>query len=369
MDDISNEHSSNCNATIPTTTIHNKITTDPSITESSSINNQIPCTYSDCDNVFSTKYNLNRHLRTIHNEKPYKCDKCSAVFAYRKDVMQHCRVIHNKRINIDDLKLKLVKCPQCDFSSVITRNICYHIKNKHPYLATILIERGILKSCVICPWLYHCSQSHVCFDNNNKDNESVKLKYSKEPPTASTMKPIDKSQIGIIVNNAQSQDKDPIVTYKCTYIQCDRSFNKLSYLIQHIRSYHKGKPYKCNQCGSTFAYNKKLQTHRLQCKLYCICNKPKGNDMITCVHCKKMYHCNCIGISMTDVLHVQSYKCDECKQQEYCICKRPDDGSCMVQCNGCANWFHHYCIYLTVDDIKTLDEYNCDTCVWNAGFF
>ena len=354
------------NHDITDTVTKNTINESDIITENHDITTSngfyIKCTHSDCNETFRSKQGLNRHLRIIHKGKPFKCMKCSARFEYGKDLTQHDKIIHKKRLNFDVLKAKLKQCPQCEFKSVITRDICYHIKRKHPYLLTVLIEKEVLKICEKCPWIYHCSEKHVCFKNSN-NRSSI---YDSN----SNSNPVNNIQLPISHNDSTSRriEKQPI-KYPCTFSECGKSFNKSAYLIKHIRDYHKAKPYKCEYCDLSFAYKKEMRSHRIHCKLYCICRKPKRKYMIECSYCKELFHAECIGLSKQEAIAKTAYKCNACTKRKYCICKKPDDGTYMVQCNSCADWFHHTCIHLTIEDIDTLDEYNCDKCVNQAGFF
>ena len=49
--------------------------------------------------------------------------------------------------------------------------------------------------------------------------------------------------------------------FKCYYNGCGRDYTTQAYLFDHIRQTHKGKPYKCDECGRRFARKKDIEAH------------------------------------------------------------------------------------------------------------
>ena len=335
------------------------------------------CTYSKCMLIFASKTALNNHIRSAHRGKPYQCKNCKAKFNYHKELKQHINVIHKKKYDINSLKIELKKCPQCHYQSVIPRNVCYHIKNKHPGLLKIFIKQNIIKVCSICNWYYHCKETHNCRSFEDKSVNEESEHHLQADPLLDRTNYIRYSMISSS-HEASDNDEDTSVsllnqvsniTYECPKDNCHATFIKSYLLNQHIRCRHKGKPYNCENCHMLFAYNKQLQLHRLTCKVYCICKRPKHINMIKCIYCGELYHYQCVGINTTQALEIHDYKCSFCKAKKYCICNKADDGTLMVQCDSCNDWFHHKCINLSIADIEKLKEYVCNQCVRNSGLF
>jgi len=53
---------------------------------------------------------------------------------------------------------------------------------------------------------------------------------------------------------------------------------------------------------------------------------------------------------------------DDDEEQEYCVCRRGNDGSPMICCSHCDEWFHFKCIGLNKRAADRLDEYICQGC-------
>lgn len=63
----------------------------------------------------------------------------------------------------------------------------------------------------------------------------------------------------------------------------------------------------------------------------------------------------------------------ESSQEEYCVCKGPDDGSWMVECSKCFGWFHGDCVGIEEDQVEDRSIFICPHCsqtntaqVWNG---
>jgi hypothetical protein len=51
------------------------------------------CMYANCDNEYSTKYNLQRHVESVHmHVKRYPCKICSVLFSSRQSLKEHLHV-------------------------------------------------------------------------------------------------------------------------------------------------------------------------------------------------------------------------------------------------------------------------------------
>lgn len=85
----------------------------------------------DCDKLFSTQFNLNKHLRNVHNkpsrcieyrsETKYICVECSLFFKFNRDLRSHLEQKHNFENNIEFLQFKNVDGEYKIYSIIVFR--------------------------------------------------------------------------------------------------------------------------------------------------------------------------------------------------------------------------------------------------------
>ena len=63
-------------------------------------------------------------------------------------------------------------------------------------------------------------------------------------------------------NTNNSNSNSGLRPFKCYYQNCDRDYTTQAYLFDHIRQTHKGKPYKCEDCGRRFSRKKDIEAHQ-----------------------------------------------------------------------------------------------------------
>lgn len=49
-------------------------------------------------------------------------------------------------------------------------------------------------------------------------------------------------------------------------------------------------------------------------------------------------------------------------REEFCTCRKPDDGRPMIMCEKCQEWFHHACVNLTREEESCIERYFCQSC-------
>lgn len=109
----------------------------------------------ECGLKFSTKSNLNRHVRTVHSNNAesgngdFCCDRCGHLYS-RKDNLNH----HIK--NVHDTSDQVIKCHVCSKICASHDSLRHHIKTVHKADSSIPVFNNInhqynkKKGVVIC---------------------------------------------------------------------------------------------------------------------------------------------------------------------------------------------------------------------------
>ena len=50
------------------------------------------------------------------------------------------------------------------------------------------------------------------------------------------------------------------------------------------------------------------------------------------------------------------------KEEVFCTCRQPDDGSLMIQCDHCDVWYHGRCVEVTPGEAAEIGRYYCPPC-------
>jgi len=160
-----------------------------------------------CGVGFSTRSNLNKHVRTVHatTTQLFGCSMCEATFTQRCSLVKHVRVLHENR--------KEHTCPHCDATFGQRGDLKVHIQGKH------LKERPF--ECA------HCEQKFSTRSNMLKHVRTVHEKRR---------------------------------TYTCT--QCSLSFGQSADLKKHVLGVHeKIRAFKCAHCKAAFSQRSDLKKH------------------------------------------------------------------------------------------------------------
>lgn len=62
------------------------------------------CTFSGCSRSYSTKKNLNQHIKRSHVGEKFKCKQCDKVLETKYSVQRHVLASHKKECNEDDIQ-------------------------------------------------------------------------------------------------------------------------------------------------------------------------------------------------------------------------------------------------------------------------
>jgi hypothetical protein len=97
------------------------------------------CNY--CSKCFSTKFNLNKHLKNVHNvqwnaeiEKAYTCAYCNKKYNYRRTLIEHMQRKH--AILVGTLKINKsnranIKCCTCGVGFINMKSLRHHLSIAH----------------------------------------------------------------------------------------------------------------------------------------------------------------------------------------------------------------------------------------------
>merc|ERR1719462_336980 len=82
-----------------------------------------PCSF--CDQTFTSKYNMQRHVKNVHGEKKskHKCTLCEATFNQKSNIKRHMAVVHDG--------VKPFECQFCDSSFGVKGLLIKHIETVH----------------------------------------------------------------------------------------------------------------------------------------------------------------------------------------------------------------------------------------------
>ncbi|KAJ9581726.1 hypothetical protein L9F63_023093 [Diploptera punctata] len=211
----------------------------------------------NCNNSFTCKSHLTRHLYIHSNEERFKCSNCNKSFTQKSSLIRHLSLHSNE---------KPFGCPVCNksfsqkyhveshlnvHSKENLRNvlfvICHFLVNL--YLLSISLPT-VMKTFtnmlfVVCHLLGNqCLIQHLVFHSNEKPFTCTFCNKSFSR----------KQQYNYHLNI--HRDEKP---FKCTL--CSRSFARKSVLTEHLYTHSNDKCFKCTFCNKSFAQKSTLSAH------------------------------------------------------------------------------------------------------------
>ena len=103
-----------------------------------------PCSFENCDAVYTCKGTLDNHIKTDHNGLRYECDKCEFKTKATSNMRSHKKSIHEDEYNYN--------CEECDMKFKARGTLRQHIKGIHqkiryqcPVCEKLLTQFGDLK--------------------------------------------------------------------------------------------------------------------------------------------------------------------------------------------------------------------------------
>ena len=214
-----------------------------------------------------------RNIGTVHEGnnpfRPFHCNICSTSFTSKMNLEDHLRNVH-RIINIDEhlikYKYKRYNCHQCDKELKNTKTLRKHISEMHDK-----------KPCAQCGKLYgatamtrHIASAHIPRNQSKFKCEvcgkgfvsTQSLKNHNNIHTGEKPYKCELCDACFASRGAQFSHLDSVHNpEKQICRQCGKEFNKHS-LIKHMRTVHKiDKPFKCNICNDIFKTHILLKEH------------------------------------------------------------------------------------------------------------
>lgn len=200
-----------------------------------------------CETTFSDFWSLKKHLYLHKRHKAFKCTVCDESFKWKYCLDYHM-ISKHKQVKNYPVKGRF-KCMYTDCSrSFITSN---HL-NCH-----IRVHLGIkMHKCKICERKFLDSsalKSHLLVHTGEKAfscnlcDQKFRLKHHLKLHVVSKHK-------SDLKGAKIKQEKNAITEepYKCSYDNCDESFNSLIGLTGHIRRHNRPAAYECENCHKKF---------------------------------------------------------------------------------------------------------------------
>lgn len=222
------------------------------------------CNVEGCNWAFTLKYQLTKHMKTHETPQPFKCQDCDLLFKTESNLLEH-RTIHTGK------KKYICEEEGCDASFIVPSKLKSHIFSIHSkecrYSCTSDIENCSEKFKTYMELRKHVASFHKAkcyfcdktfFNGMNRDIHlsNVHGIFSKDKETLSKL---IKERIRL---GTKFKIPKNTVTYPCTWTGCEKTFKLQASRDKHISVQHENiKPYSCEICDLSYAYNANLKQH------------------------------------------------------------------------------------------------------------
>lgn len=300
------------------------------------------CEY--CDEVFTSKHDINDHLLNIHdvdNAKKYHCDHCDEKFRLKSELKKHLLNVHN----IDTRKKH--KCDYCDKTFLSTSKLKRHLANIH--------DIGVVwHNCNQCDFkckdqynlkkhLAHIHDTGVSWWRCNYENCTLKFKTSSDLKRHEAVHGINAGKFECdlceqvfntnpnLTRHYRNVHGIDTVWYDCS--ECDYRAKSKAGLKSHLARIHSigAKTYYCDQCEYTAVTKSSITRHKKNVHLinvkwlYC----PVKN----CVY--KAKNNSRLKEHISYIHDIGDKECEYCMLNRYKLNRYKEDKKIVHICNTC----------------------------------
>ncbi|GAB0094060.1 hypothetical protein DMENIID0001_092810 [Sergentomyia squamirostris] len=256
-----------------------------------------------CGQEYSTKQNLRRHIEDIHDKvkkskgkESYQCNMCEMMFknhyfltkhraihhTSRKNVCPHCNQVYstkqNLRRHVEDIheKLRNHLCTICGkgFAQITTLKSHYNVHSKIKFQCDICGKRFKTEVYLKLHKLRHIPPEQ----RTEKIKKRLKSDGSKAKKVICICSFCGKISNTAAIHQNHMRTHTGEKPFECDI--CKKCFSFKFVLETHMRVHTGEKPYKCETCGMAFRQSAHLKTHK---------RVHTGEKPFKCVVCEKAF--------------------------------------------------------------------------------
>ncbi|XP_055711886.1 zinc finger protein ZFP2-like [Phlebotomus papatasi] len=256
-----------------------------------------------CGQEYSTKQNLRRHIEDIHEKikkakgkDSYQCNMCDKTFknhyfltkhrmihsASKKNVCPHCNQVYstkqNLRRHIEDIheKLRNHLCTICGkgFAQITTLKSHYNVHSKIKFQCDVCGKRFKTEMYLKLHKLRHIPPE----ERTDKIKKRLKSDGSKAKKVICICSFCGKISNTAAIHQNHLRTHTGEKPFECDI--CKKNFSFKFVLETHMRVHTGEKPYKCDTCGMAFRQSAHLKTHK---------RVHTGEKPYKCVVCEKAF--------------------------------------------------------------------------------
>ena len=185
----------------------------------------------ECKKEFTTKWDLQNHIKLHNKPHPFKCpaEKCNQEFRHEKQYLHHLRAIH---------KIKPYPCKICNKTFDRNYNLETHLRThtgEKPFVCEYCNKNFSQKSELTVHLRIHTGEKpYVCdicgkgFTQSHSLTEHIRTHTDERP-------------------------------YACS--KCEKRYKRKHHLDAHIKSHTGEKPFECEKCGKRFSDKGNMKKH------------------------------------------------------------------------------------------------------------